>query len=165
MRNSELLYKPLPPSDEGGGFLRSKKTEGETENTVNKHFLFLSHEFLVPAPSSEGANVGWGVLTIPSRLCRKVFLYFYFDTFSMGSGSLGSLRRSTIGAEWAYRINCSSKRSDASFDAWSCQRLMRSDMTASETEEQERTPKTYVEPEGFCYFLPTKSKMTEEKMN
>ena len=56
MRNSELLYKPLPPSDEGGGFLRSKKTEGETENTVNKHFLSLSHEFLVPAPSSEGAN-------------------------------------------------------------------------------------------------------------
>ena len=54
--NAELLYKPLPPSDEEGGFLRSKKTEGETENTVNKHFLSLSHEFPVPAPSSEGAN-------------------------------------------------------------------------------------------------------------
>ena len=56
MRNSEWLYKPTPPSDEGGGFLQSKKTEGETENTINNRFLSLSHEFLVPAPSSEGAN-------------------------------------------------------------------------------------------------------------
>ena len=56
MRNSELLHKPTPPSDEGGGFLQSKKTEGETENTINNRFLSLSHEFLVPAPSSEGAK-------------------------------------------------------------------------------------------------------------
>ena len=39
-----------------GGFLLNKKTEGETENTINNCFLSLSHEFLVPAPSSEGAK-------------------------------------------------------------------------------------------------------------
>ena len=36
--------------------------------------------------------------------------------------------------------------------------LVVADTTANETQEQRRTPKTYVEPEGFCYFLPTKSK-------
>ena len=58
MRNSEfgIIAQTKPPSDEGGGFLQSKKTEGETENTINICFLSLSHEFLVPAPTSEGAK-------------------------------------------------------------------------------------------------------------
>ena len=44
----------LPPSDEGGGFLRSKKTEGEKVISIS---LPQSKAELLTAPSSEGANI------------------------------------------------------------------------------------------------------------
>ena len=40
----------LPPSDEGGGFLQGKKTEGESKKSIQlKVFLSLSH-LTVTAP-------------------------------------------------------------------------------------------------------------------
>ncbi len=46
-----------PPSDEGGGFLRSKKTEGE--NNKSSAFVVFSPSVIfykMTAPSSEGAK-------------------------------------------------------------------------------------------------------------
>ena len=51
-----LITSKTPPSDEGGVFLRSEKTEGENRITLQIIFLSLSQNLAVlPAPSSEGA--------------------------------------------------------------------------------------------------------------
>ena len=47
------LHRTWPPSDEGGGFLRSKKTEGEKAKSIS---LPQSKAELLTAPSSEGAQ-------------------------------------------------------------------------------------------------------------
>ncbi len=56
-----LVARRFPPSDEGGGFLRSKKTEGETRghcriNRLRKNPVSLPQSPTVTAPSSEGAK-------------------------------------------------------------------------------------------------------------
>ena len=61
------LRGTLPPSDEGGGFLRSKKTEGEKAKSIS---LPQSKAELLTAPSSEGAQ---NTIKLPARqtpICR-----------------------------------------------------------------------------------------------
>ena len=55
------LSRTQPPSDEGGGFLRSKKTEGEKAKAIS---LPQSKAELLTAPSSEGAQ---NTVKLPAR--------------------------------------------------------------------------------------------------
>ena len=50
------MNKPLPPSDEGGGFCAAKDGGREQESSKYKAYLSLSH-LTATAPSSEGAKV------------------------------------------------------------------------------------------------------------
>ena len=55
--DSKFSTSPSLPCVRGGGFLRSKKTEGLSEKALLKHFLSLRHGKAVTPPSSEGGKL------------------------------------------------------------------------------------------------------------
>ena len=64
----------------------------------------------------------------------------------------------------AHCVGCLSEQSDVSSDTRSCHLVFSADTTASETEERECTPRTYVEPESFfASFLGGARKKGKEK--
>ncbi len=82
IRKSPL--QPTPPSDEGGGFLRSKKTEGEIHKStqyqqIYAKILSLPQSPMVTAPSSDGAIFINSVIPANNNLPHivpKILIYY-----------------------------------------------------------------------------------------